>query len=990
MEATAFSSEALEAMRFNGLGFVNMRLCLMGQFYENHTPPTLFRQTKLALWLTLAFFFAPQSRVFAQPKPLDKDFNALWESVEMLLGQPDAGAGRFLLSKKMQGDSLLAQAEAYIVSFKNDSAVLISRQMLHVLKRQNQHESPLGLKAQLVLARALEHNDADSISLRLLLHVKEACQKEGPWDTYVKSSLALALLYENMGRPSQCLEYLNYAKSGIDRNDLQAYYPQYAMRACSYYRVFTNNADSAVYYAREVLRTAPIYDLTLEEAWGHLLMDMLRSKDAPDPLEHLKVAAKLFIKIEDYTGLSYAFGGIADKYFRNGDLNKAMAFNDSTIAAAQKSIAAGNKWNPALFGAYRFRAGLFSQLERHDSAWHYLQKSYELELDFMRAKESVKVVEIDARYLNEKKARQIKTQGETIRFEKRIRKLLLVIFGITLLLAAGLATGLVKHVRGMRELAKKNSLIQHQTEQLKSLDAAKSRFFANISHELRTPLTLLLGALSAIKKDSQLAEKQEKFVQLAHRGGVEMRRLISEILDLGKLDAGKVEVRQEPVGVAAFFSNYFAQFESLAEQKKIHFNFESEVDKNTAVLLDKEKCRQIVYNLLSNAFKFTHGGGTVSGKLRFENGSLQLNVTDTGEGIHPEDLPHIFERYFQTKQGNTPAQGGTGIGLALCREYVRLLGGSIEANSTIGKGSEFVVSFPVEVVEGEAVSQETSEVFAGEPPPAAAGSGNVSLEPIVPLPAAVHDKPVILIVEDNFELQAYIRLVLEEECQVLTVQNGQAALDCLKSTPNIQLIVSDLMMPVMDGYQLLEKLKSSDATRHIPVIMLTARAEARDRLKALRIGVDDYLTKPFDEEELLVRIDNLLKNKAARLEETAAESSGGNAAVTLSEADQNWLKDFEKHVQENLASDLLTVPELARHFLMSESSLLRQLKRLTGLSPLQYLQEIRLAKARYFLENRSYDSVAKVASIVGYGDARNFSRSFKQRFGKLPSELLEA
>ncbi|MBK8877836.1 MAG: response regulator [Haliscomenobacter sp.] len=991
MEATAFSSEALEAMRFNGLGFVNKRLCLMVQFYENHTPPTLFRQTKLALWLAVAFLLGPQIRLFAQPAPLYKDFNALWESVEMLLGQPDADAGRFFTFKKMQADSLLAQAEAYIVSFKNDSAVLISRQMLHVLKRQNQHATPLGLKAQLVLARALEHNDADSISLRLLLHVKEACQKEGPWDTYVKSSLALALLYENMGRPSQCLEYLNYAKSGIDRNDLQAYYPQYAMRACSYYRVFTSNADSAVYYAREVLRTAPIYNLTLEEAWGHLLMDMLRSKDTPDPLEHLNVAATLFIKIEDYTGLSYAFGGIADKHFRNGDLNKAMAFNDSTIAAAQKSIAAGNKWNPALFGAYRFRAGLFRQLERHDSAWHYLQKGYEVELNFMRAKESAKAIEIDARYLNEKKARQIKTQGETIRFEKQIRKLLMVIFGITLLLAAGLAIGLVKHVRGMRELGKKNSLIQHQTEQLKSLDAAKSRFFANISHELRTPLTLLLGALSAIKKDSQLTQKQEKLVQLANRGGDEMRRLISEILDLGKLDAGKVAVKQEPVWVAGFFSNYFAQFESLAEQKKIHFNFESEVDKSVAVLLDKEKCRQIVYNLLSNAFKFTHTGGTVSGRLRFENGSLQLNVTDTGDGIHPEDLPHIFERYFQTNQVNSPAQGGTGIGLGLCREYVRLLGGSIEADSTIGKGSEFVVSFPVALVEREADSPETSQVLAEESPSTAADSGRLSLEKMAPLPGgAVHEKPTILVVEDNFELQAYIRLVLEEKCQVVTVENGQFALDCLKSTSNIQLIVSDLMMPVMDGYQLLEKLKSSDATRHIPVIMLTARAEARDRLKALRIGVDDYLTKPFDEEELLVRIDNLLKNKAARLVEPAAESSGGNAVVTLSEADQNWLKDFEKHVQENLASDLLNVPELARHFLMSESSLLRQLKRLTGLSPIQYLQEIRLAKARYFLENRSYDSVAKVASLVGYGDARNFSRSFKQRFGKLPSELLEA
>lgn len=203
------------------------------------------------------------------------------------------------------------------------------------------------------------------------------------------------------------------------------------------------------------------------------------------------------------------------------------------------------------------------------------------------------------------------------------------------------------------------------------------------------------------------------------------------------------------------------------------------------------------------------------------------------------------------------------------------------------------------------------------------------------------------------------------------------------------LIVSDLMMPVLDGYQLLERLKSADATRHIPVVMLTARAEAQDKLKALRIGVDDYLTKPFDEEELLVRIENLLRNQTARRQAIAEDSPAPEAPTPplMSQPDREWLETFEAYVQKHYSSDLLSVSSLAYEFAMSESTLLRQLKRLTGLSPQQYIHAVRLEEARRLLENRVFNSIGQVAAKVGYDDARSFARSFKQRFGKLPSEV---
>ncbi len=552
----------------------------------------------------------------------------------------------------------------------------------------------------------------------------------------------------------------------------------------------------------------------------------------------------------------------------------------------------------------------------------------------------------------------------------------LIITTLVFLLAVGLFIGLYFQRIGRRELAAQNVLIQEQSEQLKKLDAAKSRFFANVSHELRTPLTLILGPIQTLLKSSQLSEKQTKLLKTADQSGRQLQELVNEILDLRKLEMGKMEANLQPVALGPFFKNQFTQFESLAERKEISFIYETTIDDTFTARIDPAKCRQILNNLLSNAFKFTPQGGHIRASLSAKAGMLKLEVADSGPGIHPDDLPHVFDRFFQTSRPDKPAEGGTGIGLALCREYARLFGGEIEVESALGKGAVFRVWWPVAVAEGvqSSVFNVQFSVSRGE---------NADVSPV----EHGGSKPTILVVEDNLELQDYIRLVLSEKYDVVTAGNGQEALNRKLNTENCALILSDLMMPVMDGFQLLEKLKSSDDTRHIPVIMLTARAEARDKLKALRIGVDDYITKPFDEEELLVRIENLLNNQAVRLQETPEADEPGESGAQLSLPDQEWLEAFETFVRKNLSNDILSVTMLADEFAMSESTLLRQLKRLTGLTPVQYLLEMRLDKARQLLEDRRYNSIAEVALEVGYSDSRSFSRSFKQRFGKLPSEV---
>ncbi|GJM34409.1 MAG: hypothetical protein DHS20C18_34100 [Saprospiraceae bacterium] len=613
-------------------------------------------------------------------------------------------------------------------------------------------------------------------------------------------------------------------------------------------------------------------------------------------------------------------------------------------------------------------------------------------------------------YYLQKEKEQLAVEKENQELELRLKKSQLHYSFIILVLAVTLAMGFLLAFISLRkrknELVSQNILIQQQADQLANLDAAKSRFFANISHELRTPLSLILGPIRTLLKESHFSEKHTKLLQMVNQSGKQLNWLVNEILDLQKLEMGKMELKVTPTELSVFFSTYAAQFESLAHRKQIDFSFEIEVGSGVIANIDTEKCRQIVYNLLSNAFKFTPEGGRIEAVVSVDNSMLRLSVQDSGSGIHPDDLQHLFDRFFQTTRPEKPVEGGTGIGLALCREYAQLFGGEIKVTSTLGQGTTFLLAFPIDLVDHP--SQATSgkaeilDTLQEGNLPRAMGSTEDQLFALglgktkksVSAKTSHTQKPTILVVEDNHNLQDYIRMILEEKYQVITAENGQIALEKLSSFPlgldgaGVELILSDLMMPVMDGYQLLEKLKSATATRHLPVIMLTARAETKDKLKALRIGVDDYLLKPFDEEELLVRIENLLKNKAARNKEFLTETQKEDAVPALSKPDQEWLEIFEDYVQKNLSADILNIPTLASEFAMSESTLLRQLKRLTGLSPLQYLLEVRLSEARQLLENRIHNSISKVASEVGYSDVRSFSRSFKKRFGKLPSEII--
>ena len=881
----------------------------------------------------------------------------------------------------------LLRAESHLQSFRNDSAIAITSSLLKVSKARGLASTPFGIRVQLAEALAFEQDQQGNLAMQKLLRVAQLSQENKQWSSYVRACLSMALLHEKIGRKESSRQQLERAGAEIDRHKLTSLYPYFAIRMASWERIF-GDRKTALFFARQALRTAPKYHLILEEAISHMLLNMLLPTSALDErMQHCLAAVRLYRQLGDHTGLGSMLEAITQIHVQRKNFPRALAYNDSAIVAANRAIAGGHERHGSIGYYYLSRGRIYEQMGRLDSALVNTQKAYGMELVMQEKNVSDKVIEIDARYQNKYKQQQIEEQQLALRLKNNQLLFSVIVVLLVLTLAGGLFLGYRSQRQAKRQLIEQNTLIQKQATQLASLDAAKSRFFANVSHELRTPLSLIVGPISSLLKESHQPEKQTLLLKTISRSARQLELMVNDILDLRKLEVGKMPLNLEPTELEPFFALHLNQFDSLAQWKQIHYVYDVQIAPALVAELDREKCRQILYNLLSNAFKFTPINGIVKASVWVRANRLSFEVADSGTGIHPDDLPHVFDRFFQTSSNGHFLAGGTGIGLSICHEYTSLMGGEIRAESNRSEGSVFHVSWPVTLTPkgndpiAPPYIRDIDELYDVAAPAGESVPNKDSVECMV--------KPTILVVEDNPGLRAYISLILSDSYRVLMAENGAAALQQLTTNGPVDMILSDLMMPVMDGYQLLKRLKSDDTTRHIPVIMLTARAEPSDRLRALRIGVDDYLTKPFDEEELLVRMANLLRNQLVR-QEAVEEHNETDAHPLLPEADRAWLETFEAYVRDNLSSDVLTISSLSEEFSMSESTLLRQLKRLTGLTPVQYLQEIRLNKARLLLEAGTALTTVALAMEVGYKDARSFSRSFRNRFGRSPSNFSQS
>lgn len=577
----------------------------------------------------------------------------------------------------------------------------------------------------------------------------------------------------------------------------------------------------------------------------------------------------------------------------------------------------------------------------------------------------------------------------------------------------------------VRQLKKRETVLEQvvaeRTAELKQANELKSRFLANISHEFRTPLTLTFGPLDDLLQGRfKVEEAARPYLESARRNGSKILRLINQLLDLSKLDAGALLLRTKQYDLAQHTRQIAALFESLAETQKIDFVTQIP-DVPFLHIYDADKLEKVVINLLSNAFKFTPKGGKVSIALdpkeddRTENITAEITIADTGVGIAKEHLPHLFDRFYQVESDTKRSYEGTGIGLALVKELVELHEGTIEVTSTVGFGTSFLVRIPSGASKDS--STETSVLSAESD---VFGYSEFDLEPEASKQRATRDQTEtgsrhsaqILIIEDNEDMRTYIRGHLDEDYAILEAENGRKGVEkAIEMVPD--LILSDVMMPEMDGLEACAAIKADERTSHIPVILLTARAEVEHRIAGFESGADAYLPKPFNARELLVRVRTLIEErqklrerfiarsqapKAERVEGSVARDDQIEFADTgtpipppdiptpaLPPREVAFLEKVEALIDEQLGSSQFGLDQMAETLMMSRRQLQRKMRALTHEGPTAMLRQKRLAKAATLLKLDDM-SVKEVCYAVGFQSKSSFARAFREAYGMSPSE----
>ena len=528
-------------------------------------------------------------------------------------------------------------------------------------------------------------------------------------------------------------------------------------------------------------------------------------------------------------------------------------------------------------------------------------------------------------------------------------------------------------------------------EKLKDLDKLKSRFFANISHEFRTPLTLILGHTESVITSNIESREKEKLI-VANRNAKRLLKLINQLLDISKIEAGSMELKAEQLNIVTFLKSLFFSFESLAESKKITLKFESEIE-NITVLFDPDKMEKVFNNLVSNAFNFIQVGGVIKASIGVLNNShIEIRVKDNGKGINKDQLPHIFNRFYQADDSSTRDYEGSGIGLALAKELIELHKGNISVRSEEGSWTEFVICLPLG--DNSLLKENLAEVNADE-----FSSKEVKnevktiltdkLTGIISSESGVRDsesgdKDIILIVEDNTDLRAYIREQTKNDYIIIEASEGEEGL--LKARNEIpDLIITDVMMPKTDGYKFSKQIRRDEKTSHIPIIMLTAKAGLDDKIKGLETGVDDYLTKPFSSEELKVRIKNLIIQRKELRKRFSLATVIKPSEVSVISADREFFQKTIKIIESHFEDEKFNIEKLAGELSMSISQLNRKLNALIDQPAGQLIRSLRLQRAADLLKQNA-GSVAEICYKVGFNDQGYFSRSFKKQFGCSPSE----
>ena len=550
-----------------------------------------------------------------------------------------------------------------------------------------------------------------------------------------------------------------------------------------------------------------------------------------------------------------------------------------------------------------------------------------------------------------------------------------------------------QHKRHREELMEKNRLLEEQRDLEKDLNSqlaaatqSKLTFFTNVSHDLRTPLTLIAEPVEQISNASNLTDSQKVLMKIADRNVKILHRLINQILDFRKFENDKLDLHLEEAEPRVFAHEWTEAFKPLAAKHHINYNVDIEVPADFSMAFDVDKLERVIFNLLSNAFKFTPAKGTVSFSMKKEGESLIIKVKDTGSGISAENLRNIFARFYQVDRVRPQ---GSGIGLSLAKAFVEMHGGSITVESEVDKGTEFIVSIPVRHVD----NRTTSDTLAQS---AEAAKAVVSLlqeveEPLPELPDDPEGKPLLLVIDDNEDIRLMIKELLGQQYQIIEASNGKDGIRMAsRHVPDV--VICDVMMPGIDGMDTCKAIKAEVSTSHIPVLMLTACSLDEQRVEGYESGADGYMSKPFNSEVLKARIASLIANRRLIKDTFLGDKSiiGADGVKTESHPDreQDFFRRFVAILNEEMGNEALSVDMLAEKMGLGRSQFYRKLKAITGLSPVELMKEMRLKKARHLLLSTD-KTVSEIGYEVGFSNPAYFTKCYREVYSETPTATRE-
>jgi signal transduction histidine kinase/DNA-binding response OmpR family regulator len=737
--------------------------------------------------------------------------------------------------------------------------------------------------------------------------------------------------------------------------------------------------DSAfIYYEKALTLTAdhPISKFHVSQALSNIGELYL----AADPEKAFTYFAQALASAKETHNKS-AEAGILTNMGRASLLNKR--YRDAELYLKQSlTLARELGLKRVIRHAYMALSELKVQQGNTTEALKYMQAYYDVRDSLLNSSKTRQIVELEKRYESEKQQQKI----QLLEQEKEIQSIWTSSLVVGSLLVT-IALVIIYRLEKQRS-AKARQLLDAQhslNEKLKETDTMKSRFFANLSHEFRTPLSLILGPVEAQLRDNKLPPPNRKKLMVIRRNAERLLALVNQLLDLSKLDAKKMELLIKPGNLMEFAELLTASFDSMAEHKGIQF-VKNISGTKLRVGFDPDKVEKIVSNILFNAFKFTPAEGKVIFSMYMvveDEKQVIISVADTGKGIPVEEQSNIFSPFYQLKYNSEDNHPGTGLGLSLVNELVKLYNGTIHLSSEPEKGTHITVVLPLfdspEEAENIYPSVGRDTILYNTEERDDDSADNLLTE----------KSDRILVVEDNAALRNFIASGFVDRFTILTAKDGVKGLELAREyVPDI--IISDVMMPLMNGIDFTRRIKDDERTSHIPVILLTAKADATSKIEGLNEGADGYLAKPFSMEELHLTVTNLVDQRnrlAAKLKVDMARQK--NADVREQSLDEKFMRKVRAVVDANIGNSFFSVEMLAEEVNLSRAQLFRKLKALINTSPRDFINDIRLQRAAQLIRAKT-DNVSQIGYSVGFSEQSYFTKRFRKKYGVSPSEYAEA